>query len=117
MEQRRIDEVMMGQPIMSSMPIMAVAPTQKDDLAKETIDTALVDREQQFFLAREIQVDRALGEPGLVGDLGDVRNAFGRTREQPLRRVEDGVVPFLLSFGLDGALSNHHVWVNRMSVN
>jgi hypothetical protein len=40
-----------------------------------------VHREQELFLAREIEVDGALGEARLVGDVRHVGDAVGRARE------------------------------------
>ncbi len=65
-------------------------------------------REQQFLLAREVEVDGALGEPRLVGHLGDAGDAIGRAHQQPLGRIEDRVVALLLVFGLDRALAEGH---------
>ena len=44
---------------------------------KEAIDIAFVEREQEFLLAREIEIYRPFGEPRFLGDLGHVRNAVG----------------------------------------
>ena len=51
---------------------------ERDQRAEEAVDVALVHREQQLFLAGEIEVDGAFGEAGLVGDLGHVGDALGR---------------------------------------
>jgi len=81
---------------------------QRAERLKKTVDVAFVKSEEQLFLAREIQVDRALGEAGLVGNLGHVRDAIGRAQEQPLRRIQDRVVTLVLVAEVDGTLSNYH---------
>ena len=55
---------------------------EPDQRAEVAVDVALVQREQQLVLAREIEVDGALGEARLVRDLGDIRDALGRARQQ-----------------------------------
>ena len=60
--------------------------------AEELVDAALVHREQQLVLAREIEVDGAFGEAGLVGDLRDVGDALGRALRaaaRPRRGLRD----------------------------
>ena len=68
----------------------------------------LVHCEQQFFLARKIEIDGSLRETRLVGDFGDARHALRRAQQDPLRGVEDGVVTLALVFGLNRALANYH---------
>ena len=75
---------------------------------EETVDPPLVHREQELFLAREIQVDRALGEPRLVGDLGDARDALGRACKDPLCGVENRVAALAFVLGLHGPVANGH---------
>ena len=79
-----------------------------DHAAEEAVDVALVDGEQELFLAREVEIDGALGEAGFVGDLGDVGDPVGRAQQQPRSGIENRVMPFLLVFGLDGALADDH---------
>jgi hypothetical protein len=81
---------------------------QRGESGEETVHVALVQREQQLFLAREVEVDGALGEPGRVGHVGDTRHAVGRPRQQGQRRVEQRVVSLLLVFGVNRALPDHH---------
>ncbi len=50
---------------------------QRVEGPEERVETALVEREQQFLLAREVEIDGALAEPGLGGDLGNARDAIG----------------------------------------
>ena len=86
---------------MSSIVTGSRRAKQRDQRAEEVRDVALVQREQQLFLAREIEVDGALGEARLVGDFGDVRDALRRAAQQPLGGIEDRVLPLLLVFGRD----------------
>ena len=65
-------------------------------------------REQQLFLAREIEIDGALAQPRLVGDLGDACNPIGRAQQQTLRRIENRAVALLFVDGLNRALSDGH---------
>jgi hypothetical protein len=72
------------------------------EVGEEMRDLALVQREQHLFLAREVEVDGALGEPGGGGDLGDRRHALGMLHEEPLGGVEDGLAPLFLLVAADG---------------
>ena len=94
----------------STSPIVTgTSPSRRrDQRAEESVDVALVHGEQELLLAREVQVDGALGESGLVGHLGDVGDAFGRAFEQALGRVENRVMTLLLVFGLNGPLPDDH---------
>ena len=87
-------------------PLRRVQPI--DQRAKKTIDIALVQREEQLFLAREVQINRAFGESCLIGELGHVGAALGRAQQQPLGGVENSVVTLLLVLCLNSALANYH---------
>ena len=89
------------------------AGQQRVQRAEELVDATFVHGEQELVLAREIEVDGALGEPGLVGDLRDVGDTLRRAREQPLGGVENRVVALLLVFRVDSALPDHHVALPR----
>ena len=62
-------------------------------------DRALVRREEQPFLRTEVQEDRALGDPDLVGDVLDARAAEAVLGEVPHRDLDDPLAPLL---GLGG---------------
>ena len=81
---------------------------QRDQRAEEVVDVAFVEREQELVLAREVEIHRALGKTGLVGDFGHVRDAHRRTHEKAFGCVEDRVVPLVLVFGMDCPLSDGH---------
>jgi hypothetical protein len=75
--------------------------------AEEEGHVALVERQQHLFLAREVEVHRALGEAGGGGDFRDARHAPGVAQEEPLGGVEDLVAARLLVLGADGTLFQH----------
>ena len=108
-EQRRLDHVPVSERENVVDGHIAVAFQAGDQLAEEVVDVAFVDREQQFFLAREIEIHRPFGETCFVGDFGHVRHAVLGAQQKSLCCVQNGVVPLLLGFGLDGALPYDHV--------
>jgi hypothetical protein len=67
-----------------------------------------VQREEHLLLAGEVEVDRALGEPRGLRDLGHARHAVGVLEEKGLGGVEEGVAPLLLVALGDGALLDGH---------
>jgi hypothetical protein len=108
-EQRRLDDVLVRQREHVLDAHGLVAGKARDQRLEKAVDVALVHGEQELLLAREVEVDRSLGETRLVGDVRHVGDAVGRAREEARRRVENGVVPLLLVFGLDGPLANDHI--------
>ena len=107
-EQRRLDHVLVREREDARDVDAALAVEHRDQRAEEALHVALVQREQEFLLAREVEVDGALRESRLVGDLGDARNALGRAQQEPLCRVEQRLVALFLVFGLDGPLPDCH---------
>jgi hypothetical protein len=64
---------------------------------------ALVEREQHLFLAREVEIDRALGHARLVRDFRHARHAVRVLEVQGLHRVEDVLAALGLVLGGDGS--------------
>ena len=95
-----------GEHVVDGDPLGIFQPVDQD--IEEAGAVALVQREQQLFLAGKIKVDRALGEPGKIGDFGDVREAIRKADEKPLGRVENRVAPLFLVLGLNGPLPDDH---------
>src|SRR5699024_11327468 len=60
------------------------------------------DREEERGLAREVRVDRALGVPGTVRDLLEVRPVVSLLGEALARRPDQGVTSLLLSIAPRG---------------
>jgi hypothetical protein len=85
-----------------------IALEQRIERCEETVEISLMHGEQQFFLAREIEIDGTLAQSGLVGYLGDAGDTIGRAQQQALRRIEDRAVALLLVDGLDCALADDH---------
>ena len=81
---------------------------QRDQRPKEFVDVTFMEREQELILAREVEIHRALGKTGLVGDFGHVRDAHRRAHEKAFGCVEDRVVPLVLVFGVDCPLPDGH---------
>jgi hypothetical protein len=82
---------------------------QRHEALEVVLRLALVDREQHLLLAREVEVDRALGEAGGVGHLRDARHAVGPLDELGLGRVEDRAAARFLVLVADGPLLDRHV--------
>jgi len=59
------------------------------ELGEKALHMALVEREEHLFLAREVEVHRALGHARLVGDFRDARHAVRVLQVQGLYRVQD----------------------------
>jgi hypothetical protein len=78
------------------------------ELREEGGDVALVQGEQHLFLAREVEVDRALGEPGGSGDLGHVRHPLGMLEQHLLGGIEDRLAADFLLLGADRAMLFQH---------
>ena len=63
-----------------------------DRLAQPLVDLphpVLEQRDQQVVLALEVEIDRSVGDPGVLGDLGDPRREEPVAREDPLGGRED----------------------------
>src|SRR5262249_14491350 len=76
--------------------------------AEDALPARLDERPDQLFLAAEVPVEAALGDPGLLGDVVDADALDAALEEQLLRRVAQPLRPspaILVTFpaGLAGA--------------
>jgi hypothetical protein len=72
------------------------------ELGEEALHVQLMQGKEHLLLAREVQVDRALGHTRPVGDLGHARHAVGVLEVKGLDRIEDLLAALGLVLGGDG---------------